>query len=127
MREDRSYKELVIDKITKEYEEFKSQQLAQEKTKEDVFNSSYENYVKTELYFLFMNHDTEFTESLYYAIAQEKENVLHGMYEYYSEDENAGLNSLGQSKEFVEKYCSRMYSDIMNEFESRQNGAMLQS
>ncbi len=101
--EDADYKQLAIDKLTEEYEDFKRQATDSSKTAVDVFNASYENYVKTELYFLFMNHDVEFDDSLYYALAQEQENVLHEMYEYYSEDENAGLNSLGEAKEFVEK------------------------
>ncbi len=120
MIEDKSYKQLAIDKLTEEYEDFKNQLLSEDKTREYVFGKAFEIYTMTRLYHGFRGG--EFSDGLYYAISQAEGDVLKEMC-YAVDDKQKQKAAMDWDEvEYIEAYCERNYSDEMNAYEEKQQG-----
>ncbi len=108
------YKKLAIEKIERQFEDFKVQLLAECQTKEDMFYKAFEINIKTALRNAMSGE--EMPECIYYAIFQTEENALANMYTDFI-GEKASVNTQRESAAFIENYCERYYSDLIEEYE----------
>ncbi len=116
-------KKLAIEKIERQFEYFKIKTLMECRTKEDMFYKAFEINIKTALRDAVCAE--ELSNAAYYALAKTEEDSLANMYTDFI-GERASVNTQRESADFIEGYCERYYSDLIEEYEQGQN-AMKQS
>lgn len=114
-----NYKELVVNSIEKEFEEFKTSQM--NKSAEEIFQSNYEIHIKTELSEIIKSFD--FDDEYFRALYEDVENggVLNYMYDDFVGEEYASVNTGEDAIEYVKNYCEHYHSDVMKEYLGEEN------
>ena len=116
-----NYKELVVNSIEKEFEEFKANLMG--KSAEEIFQSNYEIHIKTELFDTLCGEYDDFGEEYYRALYEEVDHggILQQLYDDFISSENASVNTGEDTIFFIKDYCEHYYSDVMKEFPGEEN------
>ena len=118
-----NYKELVVNSIEKEFEEFKANLMG--KSAEEIFQSNYEIHIKTELFDTLCGEYDDFGEEYYRALYEEVDHggILQQLYDDFTSSENASVNTGEDTIFFIKDYCEHYHSDVMKEFIGEENFA----
>ena len=118
-----NYKELVVNSIEKEFEEFKANLMG--KSAEEIFQSNYEIHIKTELFDTLCGEYDDFGEEYYRALYEEVDHggILQQLYDDFTSSENASVNTGEDTIFFIKDYCEHYHSDVMKEFIGEKNFA----
>ena len=118
-----NYKELVVNSIEKEFEEFKANLMG--KSAEEIFQSNYEIHIKTELFDTLCGEYEDFGEEYYRALYEEVDHggILQQLYDDFTSSENASVNTGEDTIFFIKDYCEHYHSDVMKEFIGEENFA----
>lgn len=118
-----NYKELVVNSIEKEFEEFKANLMG--KSAEDIFQSNYEIHIKTELFDTLCGEYDDFGEEYYRALYEEVDHggILQQLYDDFTSSENASVNTGEDTIFFIKDYCEYYHSDVMKEYLGEENFA----
>ena len=118
-----NYKELVVNSIEKEFEEFKANLMG--KSAEEIFQSNYEIHIKTELFDTLFGEYVDVGEEYYRALYEEVDHggILQQLYDDFISSENASVSTGEDTIFFIKDYCEHYYSDIMKEFIGEKNFA----
>mgnify|MGYP002586899967 CR=1 FL=1 len=116
-----NYKELVVNSIENEFEEFKANLMG--KSAEEIFQSNYEIHIKTELFDTLCSEYEDFGEEYYRALYEEVDHggILQQLYDDFTSSENASVNTGEDTIFFIKDYCEHYYSDVMKEFLGEEN------
>ena len=114
-----NYKELVVNSIEKEFEEFKANLMG--KTAEEIFQSNYEIHIKTELFDTLCGEYDDFGEEYYKALYEEVDHggILQQLYDDFTSSENASVSTGEDTIFFIKDYCEHYHSDVMKEFKEQ--------
>lgn len=118
-----NYKELVVNSIENEFEEFKANLMG--KSAEEIFQSNYEIHIKTELFDTLCSEYEDFGEEYYRALYEEVDHggILQQLYDDFTSSENASVNTGEDTIFFIKDYCEHYHSDVMKEFIGEENFA----
>ena len=118
-----NYKELVVNSVKKEFEEFKATLMS--KSAEDIFQSNYEIHIKTELFDTLCGEYDDFGEEYYRALYEEVDHggILQQLYDDFTSSENASVSTGEDTILFIKDYCEHYHSDVMKEFIGEENFA----
>ena len=118
-----NYKELVVNSIENEFEEFKANLMG--KSAEEIFQSNYEIHIKTELFDTLCSEYEDFGEEYYRALYEEVDHggILQQLYDDFTSSENASVNTGEDTIFFIKDYCEHYYSDVMKEYLGEENFA----
>ena len=118
-----NYKELVVNSIEKEFEEFKANLMG--KSAEEIFQSNYEIHIKTELFDTLCGEYEDFGEEYYRALYEEVDHggILQQLYDDFTSSENASVNTGEDTIFFIKDYCEHYHSDVMKEYLGEENFA----
>lgn len=118
-----NYKELVVNSVKKEFEEFKVTLMS--KSAEDIFQSNYEIHIKTELFDTLCGEYDDFGEEYYRALYEEVDHggILQQLYDDFTSSENASVNTGEDTIFFIKDYCEYYHSDVMKEYLGEENFA----
>ena len=118
-----SYKELVVNSVEKEFEEFKANLMG--KSAEEIFQSNYEIHIKTELFDTLCGEYVDVGEEYYRALYEEVDHggILQQLYDDFISSENASVNTGEDTIFFIKDYCEHYHSDVMKEFIGEENFA----
>ena len=118
-----NYKELVVNSIEKEFEEFKANLMG--KSAEEIFQSNYEIHIKTELFDTLCGEYEDFGEEYYRALYEEVDHggILQQLYDDFTSSENASVSTGEDTIFFIKDYCEHYHSDVMKEFIGEENFA----
>ena len=118
-----NYKELVVNSVKKEFEEFKATLMS--KSAEDIFQSNYEIHIKTELFDTLCGEYDDFGEEYYRALYEEVDHggILQQLYDDFTSSENASVNTGEDTIFFIKDYCEYYHSDVMKEYLGEENFA----
>ena len=118
-----NYKELVVNSIEKEFEEFKANLMG--KSAEDIFQSNYEIHIKTELFDTLCGEYVDVGEEYYRALYEEVDHggILQQLYDDFISSENASVSTGEDTIFFIKDYCEHYHSDVMKEFIGEKNFA----
>lgn len=118
-----NYKELVVNSVKKEFEEFKANLMG--KSAEEIFQSNYEIHIKTELFDTLCGEYEDFGEEYYRALYEEVDHggILQQLYDDFTSSENASVNTGEDTIFFIKDYCEHYHSDVMKEFIGEENFA----
>ena len=118
-----NYKELVVNSIEKEFEEFKANFMG--KSAEEIFQSNYEIHIKTELFDTLCGEYEDFGEEYYRALYEEVNHggILQQLYDDFTSSENASVNTGEDTIFFIKDYCEHYHSDVMKEYLGEENFA----
>ena len=118
-----NYKELVVNSIEKEFEEFKANLMG--KSAEEIFQSNYEIHIKTELFDTLCGEYEDFGEEYYRALYEEVDHgrILQQLYDDFTSSENASVNTGEDTIFFIKDYCEYYHSDVMKEYLGEENFA----
>ena len=118
-----NYKELVVNSIEKEFEEFKANLMG--KSAEEIFQSNYEIHIKTELFDTLCGEYVDVGEEYYRALYEEVDHggILQQLYDDFTSSENASVNTGEDTIFFIKDYCEHYHSDVMKEFIGEKNFA----
>ena len=118
-----NYKELVVNSIEKEFEEFKANLMG--KSAEEIFQSNYEIHIKTELFDTLCGEYDDFGEEYYRALYEEVDHggILQQLYDDFISSENASVSTGEDTIFFIKDYCEHYHSDVMKEFIGEENFA----
>lgn len=118
-----NYKELVVNSIEKEFEEFKANLIG--KSAEEIFQNNYEIHVKTELFDTLCGEYDDFGEEYYRALYEEVDHggILQQLYDDFTSSENASVSTGEDTIFFIKDYCEHYHSDVMKEFIGEENFA----
>ena len=118
-----NYKELVVNSIEKEFEEFKANLMG--KSAEEIFQSNYEIHVKTELFDTLCGEYEDFGEEYYRALYEEVDHggILQQLYDDFISSENASVSTGEDTIFFIKDYCEHYHSDVMKEYLGEENFA----
>ena len=118
-----NYKELIVNSIEKEFEEFKANLMG--KSAEEIFQSNYEIHIKTELFDTLCGEYEDFGEEYYRALYEEVDHggILQQLYDDFTSSENASVNTGEDTIFFIKDYCEHYHSDVMKEFIGEENFA----
>lgn len=100
--EEIDYKQVVIERVTEEFDKFRDDMLSQPAL--NVFHSNYEIHVKTELYEVITDGDGYLDEDDYKALYREKDGLLNLLYDDFVSNEYASVNNFGEAAEFIKNY-----------------------
>lgn len=116
-----NYKELVVNSIEKEFEEFKANLMG--KSAEEIFQSNYEIHIKTELFDTLCGEYEDFGEEYYRALYEEVDHggILQQLYDDFISSENASVSTGEDTIFFIKDYCEHYHSDIMKEYIGEEN------
>ncbi len=116
-----NYKELVVNSIEKEFEEFKANLMS--KSAEEIFQCNYEIHIKTELFDTLCGEYEDFGEEYYRALYEEVDHggILQQLYDDFISSENASVNTGEDTIFFIKDYCEHYHSDVMKEFIGEEN------
>ena len=114
-----NYKELVVDSIEKEFEDFKANLMS--KSAEEIFQSNYEIHIKTELFDTLCGEYEDFGEEYYRALYEEVDHggILQQLYDDFISSENASVSTGEDTIFFIKDYCEHYHSDVMKEFKEQ--------
>ena len=118
-----NYKELVVNSIEKEFEEFKANLMG--KSAEEIFQSNYEIHIKTELFDTLCGEYVDVGEEYYRALYEEVDHggILQQLYDDFISSENASVSTGEDTILFIKDYCEHYHSDVMKEFIDEENFA----
>ena len=118
-----NYKELVVNSIEKEFEEFKANLMG--KSAEEIFQSNYEIHIKTELFDTLCGEYDDFGEEYYRALYEEVDHggILQQLYDDFISSENASVSTGEDTIFFIKDYCEHYHSDVMKEYLGEENFA----
>ena len=118
-----NYKELVVNSIEKEFEEFKVNLMG--KSAEEIFQSNYEIHIKTELFDTLCGEYVDVGEEYYRALYEEVDHggILQQLYDDFISSENASVNTGEDTIFFIKDYCEHYHSDVMKEYLGEENFA----
>ena len=118
-----NYKELVVNSIEKEFEEFKANLMS--KSAEEIFQSNYEIHIKTELFDTLCGEYVDVGEEYYRALYEEVDHggILQQLYDDFISSENASVNTGEDTIFFIKDYCEHYHSDVMKEYLGEENFA----
>ena len=118
-----NYKELVVNSVKKEFEEFKATLMG--KSAEEIFQSNYEIHIKTELFDTLCGEYDDFGEEYYRALYEEVDHggILQQLYDDFTSSENASVSTGEDTILFIKDYCEHYHSDVMKEFIGEENFA----
>ena len=118
-----NYKELVVNSIEKEFEEFKANLMG--KSAEEIFQSNYEIHIKTELFDTLCGEYVDVGEEYYRALYEEVDHggILQQLYDDFISSENASVSTGEDTIFFIKDYCEHYHSDVMKEFIGEKNFA----
>ena len=118
-----NYKELVVNSIEKEFEEFKVNLMS--KSAEEIFQSNYEIHVKTELFDTLCGEYVDVGEEYYRALYEEVDHggILQQLYDDFISSENASVSTGEDTIFFIKDYCEHYHSDVMKEYLGEENFA----
>ena len=110
-----NYKELVVNSIEKEFEEFKANLMG--KSAEEIFQSNYEIHIKTELFDTLCGEYVDVGEEYYRALYEEVDHggILQQLYDDFISSENASVSTGEDTIFFIKDYCEHYHSDVMKE------------
>lgn len=116
-----NYKELVVNSVKKEFEEFKATLMS--KPAEDIFQSNYEIHIKTELFDTLCGEYDDFGEEYYRALYEEVDHggILQQLYDDFTSSENASVNTGEDTIFFIKDYCEHYHDDILREERIKQD------
>ena len=114
-----NYKELVVNSIEKEFEEFKANLMG--KSAEEIFQNNYEIHVKTELFDTLCGEYVDVGEEYYRALYEEVDHggILQQLYDDFISSENASVSTGEDTIFFIKDYCEHYHSDVMKEFKEQ--------
>ena len=118
-----NYKELVVNSIEKEFEEFKANLMG--KSAEEIFQNNYEIHIKTELFDTLCGEYVDVGEEYYKALYEEVDHggILQQLYDDFISSENASVNTGEDTIFFIKDYCEHYHSDVMKEYLGEENFA----
>ena len=119
-----NYKELVVNSIEKEFEEFKANITSQ--PADEVFRSNFEIYVRYELYEAICDDGDDGLEDEYYRALYteaDKGGILKNLYDDFVSAENASLNTRYDTILYIKDYCEHYHADIMQEEQIKKDEA----
>ena len=118
-----NYKELVVNSIENEFEEFKANLMG--KSAEEIFQSNYEIHIKTELFDTLCGEYVDVGEEYYRALYEEVDHggILQQLYDDFISSENASVSTGEDTIFFIKDYCEHYHSDVMKEFIGEENFA----
>ena len=118
-----NYKELVVNSVEKEFEEFKANLMG--KSAEEIFQNNYEIHVKTELFDTLCGEYVDVGEEYYRALYEEVDHggILQQLYDDFTSSENASVSTGEDTIFFIKDYCEHYHSDVMKEFIGEENFA----
>lgn len=118
-----NYKELVVNSIEKEFEEFKANLMG--KSAEEIFQSNYEIHIKTELFDTLCGEYVDVGEEYYRALYEEADHggILQQLYDDFISSENASVSTGEDTIFFIKDYCEHYHSDVMKEYLGEENFA----
>lgn len=118
-----NYKELVVNSIEKEFEEFKTNLMG--KSAEEIFQSNYEIHIKTELFDTLCGEYVDVGEEYYRALYEEVDHggILQQLYDDFISSENASVSTGEDTIFFIKDYCEHYHSDVMKEYLGEENFA----
>ena len=116
-----NYKELVVNSVEKEFEEFKANFMG--KSAEEIFQNNYEIHVKTELFDTLCGEYVDVGEEYYRALYEEVDHggILQQLYDDFISSENASVSTGEDTIFFIKDYCEHYHSDVMKEFLGEEN------
>ena len=118
-----NYKELVVNSVEKEFEEFKANFMG--KSAEEIFQNNYEIHVKTELFDTLCGEYVDVGEEYYRALYEEVDHggILQQLYDDFISSENASVSTGEDTIFFIKDYCEHYHSDVMKEYLGEKNFA----
>lgn len=118
-----NYKELVVNSIEKEFEEFKANLMG--KSAEEIFQSNYEIHIKTELFDTLCCEYVDVGEEYYRALYEEVDHggILQQLYDDFISSENVSVSTGEDTLSFIKDYCEHYHSDVMKEYLGEENFA----
>ena len=118
-----NYKELVVNSVEKEFEEFKANLMG--KSAEEIFQNNYEIHVKTELFDTLCGEYVDVGEEYYRALYAEVDHggILQQLYDDFISSENASVSTGEDTIFFIKDYCEHYHSDVMKEYLGEENFA----
>ena len=118
-----NYKELVVNSIEKEFEDFKANLMG--KSAEEIFQSNYEIHIKTELFDTLCGEYVDVGEEYYRALYEEVDHggILQQLYDDFISSENASVSTGEDTIFFIKDYCEHYHSDVMKEYLGEENFA----
>ena len=118
-----NYKELVVNSVEKEFEEFKANFMG--KSAEEIFQNNYEIHVKTELFDTLCGEYVDVGEEYYRALYEEVDHggILQQLYDDFTSSENASVSTGEDTIFFIKDYCEHYHSDVMKEYLGEENFA----
>ena len=116
-----NYKELVVNSIEKEFEEFKANLMG--KSAEEIFQSNYEIHIKTELFDTLCGEYVDVGEEYYRALYEEVDHggILQQLYDDFISSENTSVSTGEDTIFFIKDYCEHYHSDVMKEYLGEEN------
>ena len=118
-----NYKELIVNSIEKEFEEFKANLMG--KSAEEIFQSNYEIHIKTELFDTLCGEYVDVGEEYYRALYEEVDHggILQQLYDDFLGSEYASVSTGEDTIFFIKDYCEHYHSDVMKEYLGEKNFA----
>ena len=118
-----NYKELVVNSIEKEFEDFKANLMS--KSAEEIFQSNYEIHIKTELFDTLCGEYVDVGEEYYRALYEEVDHggILQQLYDDFISSENVSVSTGEDTIFFIKGYCEHYHSDVMKEYLGEENFA----
>ena len=118
-----NYKELVVNSIEKEFEEFKANLMS--KSAEEIFQNNYEIHIKTELFDTLCGEYVDVGEEYYRALYEEVAHggILQQLYDDFISSDNASVSTGEDTIFFIKDYCEHYHSDVMKEYLGEENFA----
>lgn len=110
-----NYKELVVNSVEKEFEEFKANLMG--KSAEEIFQNNYEIHVKTELFDTLCGEYVDVGEEYYKALYAEVDHggILQQLYDDFLGSEYASVSTGEDTLSFIKDYCEHYHDDILRE------------
>ena len=116
-KKDLTPKERVIERVAKEFEEYKSNLLR--KSAEDVFYENYRIHVYTELCDV-ITESENLDDEYYLALDSAESNLLANMYDDFITKEYFSVNTYDDTIAFIENYCESYYDEILKAHEKAE-------
>ena len=116
-----SYKELVVNSVEKEFEEFKANLMG--KSAEEIFQNNYEIHVKTELFDTLCGEYVDVGEEYYKALYEEVNHggILQQLYDDFLGSEYASVSTGEDTLSFIKDYCEHYHDNILREERIKQD------
>ena len=118
-----NYKELVVNSVEKEFEEFKANLMG--KSAEEIFQNNYEIHIKTELFDTLCGEYEDFDEKYYRALYEEVDHggILQQLYDDFISSEYVSVSTDEDTLSFIKDYCEHYHEDIMQEEQKKHDEA----